>query len=113
MKHQVVIYNTFTKQWLHLFDARKVIETNNIDEVVPSLCMVEEMVTQQELFAAGFISYEASPAFDTALKVRKPSSFPLLWFGLYEHPNVIELSHTPSKTAHIPIHWTPSVNRAA
>jgi len=71
------------------------------------------MVTQQGLYAAGFISYEASLAFDTALKVRKPSSFPLLWFGLYEHPDVIELSHTPSMTAHIPIHWTPSVNRAA
>ena len=34
--------------------------------------------------AAGFISYEAAPAFDDALQTKPPDSFPLLWFGLYE-----------------------------
>lgn len=37
-------------------------------------------------YAAGFVSYEAAPAFDPALRVRKPEhDFPLVWFGCFKH----------------------------
>jgi len=39
------------------------------------------------LWAAGFIAYEAAPAFDSALAAHAPlPDMPLLWFGLYESP---------------------------
>ncbi len=35
------------------------------------------------LHAAGFLAYEAAPAFDPALRTHPPGPLPLLWFGLY------------------------------
>lgn len=112
MKRQVVIHDSVTKRWLHFHDTRHIIATNSIEGVVPALNKVEEMVAKQGLYAAGFISYEASPAFDSALKVRPPSSFPLLWFGLYTAPDIMSFPCAPSDDPCIPIHWTPSVDLA-
>ena len=56
----------------------------SVTEVLPALRHLEAQV-RGRLYAAGYIAYEAAPAFDTALQVRSGSSLPLLWFGLYEH----------------------------
>lgn len=69
------------------------------------LAVLEKKVGKGK-FAAGFLSYEAAPAFDKAHKVRNLTDFPLLWFGIYDHapkifaPNlesVIEFKHIDSK----------------
>ena len=52
-------------------------------EVMDCLRRVEHLVESQGLHAAGFVSYEAAPAFDRALAVREAPGFPLLWFGLF------------------------------
>ena len=52
---------------------------------------MEEAVAQDGLYAAGFVSYEAAPAFDGSLVVNDDGHFPLLWFGLYEGVEEIEL----------------------
>ena len=111
MKHQVVIHDASAHQWLHFFEPFQVIEAHSIEDVIPALCSVENMVQKHGLYAAGFISYEASPAFDDALKVQPPSPFPLLWFGLYSRPEVIQLSHTSTGSTSSPVNWTPSVSR--
>lgn len=38
------------------------------------------------LHAAGFLAYEAAPAFDPAFAAHPPGPLPLLWFGLYDAP---------------------------
>ena len=38
--------------------------------------------------AAGFISYEAAPAFDPAQVTHPQGALPLLWFGIYDLPTV-------------------------
>ena len=38
-------------------------------------------------YAAGFVSYEAAPAFDPALCVHPATDMPLLWFGIYRAPS--------------------------
>ncbi|HEY5653637.1 MAG TPA: aminodeoxychorismate synthase component I [Pontiella sp.] len=49
------------------------------------------------LFAAGFISYEAAPAFDHALKTHSSDGFPLLCMGLFRAPDVLEeIEEVPS-----------------
>ena len=56
-------------------------------------------------YAAGFISYEAAPAFDRALTTRPPDDFPLLWFGLYEmadERSLEELAASPPDGAGVP-----------
>ncbi|MFC1976003.1 chorismate-binding protein [Chloroflexota bacterium] len=113
MTNQVVIHDAATEQWLHFQSPRKVIEAMCIEEVMPQLRLVEQMVQQHGLYAAGFISYEAAPAFDTALQVRSPDSFPLLWFGLYPRPEVIELPPPAQNSSQPALEWTPSVSRPA
>ena len=41
-------------------------------------------------YAAGYVSYEAAPAFDEAYRVKAQSQMPLLWFGIFEKPIVFE-----------------------
>ena len=43
----------------------------------------------------GFVSYEAAPAFDPALTARRGGGFPLLWFGLYDKAERVNLPATP------------------
>ena len=61
----------------------KVIETRDVDKVCSMLAEVESCLSEGK-FAAGFISYEASPAFDDAHIVKDAGNFPLLWFGIYD-----------------------------
>ena len=42
------------------------------------------------LFAAGFVSYEAAPAFDSALTTHPADGFPLLCLGLFHAPDVLK-----------------------
>ncbi|OGV40566.1 MAG: aminodeoxychorismate synthase, component I [Lentisphaerae bacterium GWF2_49_21] len=69
-------------------------------EVLPALKQIEASLVKG-LYVVGFISYEASPAFDPANRTRKPDGFPLLWFSSYKcfsefhFPNDFSFSHPP------------------
>ena len=56
----------------------------HIDEIQPALQAIAA-ATQAGKYAAGFLSYEAATAFDSALKTKTPEAdnVPLLWFGIY------------------------------
>jgi len=71
-------------RWRRFDKPEEIVAAGRIDEVVPALRKVEEAV-ENGLHAAGFIAYEAAPAFDPAL-VAYPDVTPLLWFGLYGNP---------------------------
>ncbi|MEX2584095.1 MAG: aminodeoxychorismate synthase component I [Gemmatimonadota bacterium] len=56
----------------------------SLDEVGPALEHASRRVTEGA-YAAGYLSYEAAPAFDAALAVQPPvPGLPLLWFGIFE-----------------------------
>lgn len=74
---------------------QKIIVARTIDEVLPSLQLVQDAVNNG-LYAAGFLSYESAPAFDIALKVSDELSMPLLWFGLFSEPQYYPLSSSGS-----------------
>lgn len=78
----VLIYQAQMNQWLHFLNPVQVFEIYRWQEILPTLALIEAQV-EQGLYAAGFLSYEAAPAFDSALQVQAHSDFPLLWFGLY------------------------------
>jgi para-aminobenzoate synthetase/4-amino-4-deoxychorismate lyase len=64
--------------------ARGVLRADHIGEVVPVLAAVERAVAGG-LHAAGFVAYEAAPAFDPAFATHPPDPrLPLAWFALYE-----------------------------
>lgn len=62
-----------------------VIRADRLSEVEGALSAVQRGV-DGGLFAAGFVAYEAAPAFDAALQTHPPGPLPLVWFGLYEAP---------------------------
>jgi para-aminobenzoate synthetase/4-amino-4-deoxychorismate lyase len=63
---------------------RHVVRADAVGEVLPALAEVERAVAEG-LHAAGFVAYEAAPAFDAALAMHAPDSrLPLLWFGIFE-----------------------------
>jgi len=61
----------------------RVLAARTRDEVVPCLDEMESALTRG-LYAAGFIAYEAAPAFHVELVTQPPGGdLPLLWFTLY------------------------------
>jgi para-aminobenzoate synthetase / 4-amino-4-deoxychorismate lyase len=60
------------------------IDAHSPDQVAPAIEAIEVAV-RGGAHAAGFIAYEASPAFEPKLGVRPPrADLPLLWFGLFD-----------------------------
>ncbi|MDH3809639.1 MAG: aminodeoxychorismate synthase component I, partial [Desulfuromonadales bacterium] len=95
MPSLAVLYDPQTDQWLRFCDPVEEIEVHLLDDVLPALSKIEQRVEQEGLFAAGYISYEAAPAFDDALQTNAASDFPLLRFGLFANVEQIELPATP------------------
>ena len=98
-------------EWLRFSQPYRVVTTENLHEVHEALQEVEGLVESNRWHAAGFISYEAAPAFDTALHIRNSREFPLLWFGLYPIPQVISLPLVGKKLPRLK--WQPSIEKKA
>ena len=65
----------------------EIITAHTTDEVRPALARVERAASRG-LHAAGFVAYEAAPAFDRALKTMPGvPGLPLVWFGVFEGPS--------------------------
>jgi para-aminobenzoate synthetase/4-amino-4-deoxychorismate lyase len=96
------------ERWLEFSRPRRFVITSALAEVAASLEKVEAAVAGGNVHAAGFVSYEAAPAFDAALTVRSGGEFPLLWFGLFERVDEIHLP-TPAAAAPAEADWQPSV----
>jgi len=79
-------------EWLHFANPHRIISVTDVDDVRGALQEVEQLVEENNWHAAGFVSYEAAPAFDDALHVLRADDFPLLWFGLYSAPYVVQTS---------------------
>ncbi len=107
MEHQVVIQDQQGRRWLRFVDAEDIISVYTVDDILPSLEKIDKAVNARGMYAAGFIGYEASPAFDTVFKVHSPGSTPLMWFGLYRQPEEVVM---PSQAPPYELgKWLPSV----
>lgn len=71
----------------------KIITASAIDEVTDQLAKVEQFV-KKGYYAVGFISYEASSAFNPKFVTKMPNQFPLIWFGIFKEPIMDELQRT-------------------
>ncbi len=88
----------------------------SLDEVVPVLQAVQGAAADG-YWAAGYIEYEAAPAFDSSMRVRHRSlgdpfeAMPLVWFGIYEDQRPVDPPRRrksgPSGYGLSP--WSPSV----
>jgi len=77
---------------------------------VPERLADIERAVASGMHAAGFLAYEAAPAFDPALAVHPAGDFPLLWFALYPAPPVVD--NAPSDALPFAVgEWQPEVTR--
>src|SRR5271157_133422 len=86
---QVVLYDASAGMWQRFVRPCEIVTTGRCEEVMECLRRVESLIESRGLWAAGFVSYEAAPAFDRALVVREAGDFPLLWFGLFSHVETV------------------------
>lgn len=89
---------------------REVLTTSHVNEVLPLLAAVEA-ATAQGRHAAGYVAYEAAPAFDPAFRVHAAGEMPLLWFGIYD---AVEHAATPESEdgAYRTGNWQAAVMRS-
>ena len=106
-----LIQDTDGGGWWQFQNAREIIVIESLEKVLPALRQVEQRVNGEGLWAAGFISYEAGPAFDPAIRAHAPGRWPLLWMGLYPRPQLVQLPMQSSADAVSAYQWQASVNR--
>ncbi|PYF07310.1 aminodeoxychorismate synthase component I [Ureibacillus chungkukjangi] len=85
----------------------KTIVANKIEDIFPCFEQIQEAV-EQGFYAAGYVSYESAPAFDSAFQVSENPNMPLLWFGIFSEP--IEEGIT-SNGSYENSKWSPDVSR--
>lgn len=112
MNPSLYLHDATNQRWLRFRTPHEIIRVQHIDGVLPALRRIEQRITRDRLYAAGFISYEAAPAFDPAYQVHPLDEFPLLWFGLYSSPRTVELPAPPAQPGYTlggGSQWSPSV----
>lgn len=66
-------------------DPIEIVCASTIDDVLPCLTKVQRLV-DEGYYAAGYVAYEAAPAFDADFRVNNDGKTPLLWFGIFQEP---------------------------
>jgi para-aminobenzoate synthetase/4-amino-4-deoxychorismate lyase len=87
----------------------EVIVADTIAAVCPALERVAQR-TAEGCWAAGYVAYDAAPAFDAALHVAGRAPTPLLWFGIYSAPDRAPYGAVTHDSA--AGEWQPHVSRA-
>jgi len=108
---RIVLRDVATDTWLEFTAPLAIYTSATLHEVVPLLQHVEARVERDQLYAAGWISYEAAPAFDPALPTRTDTAFPLIWFGLFASVHPCTLPVASNQTAD-GVCWQPECSRA-
>ena len=83
----------------------RVLIAQTISEVIPFMEIIQQAVNDG-YYAAGYLAYEAAPAFDPELEVNIDNQMPLLWFGIFNEPVMKQIEST-----NIPYmnKWKPTV----
>ena len=98
--------------WWQFGNPHRVILTEKLEDVRKGLEEVESLVNDHGWIAAGFVSYEAAPAFDPSLQVIPSSGFPLIWFGLYDAPQVLQTTKLfKDFGSPVSLNWRPDIEK--
>lgn len=101
-------------RWLRFRHPHAVLAAREIGEVLPLLAEVERSI-EDGWWTAGFLSYEAGPAFDPTIVAHLPGPLPLAWWGIFRAPQ--EAAPPATDRNRCELAWRPgirpSVYRAA
>ena len=85
MLEKFLVRDTANSGWLVFTDPVDVLQTRNPEEVLATLAEIERRVNEENLFAAGFLTYEAASGFDSAYVTHESNHLPLICFGLFSN----------------------------
>lgn len=105
----LIIHDPQKSNWLLFKDPVDQIIAHEHDSIIPCLNKAE-LLTEKGYYVAGFLTYEASPAFEPEIPVFKNPSLPLIWLGIFRNPYEISLE-ADTQSAISPLNWTPLLTR--
>jgi para-aminobenzoate synthetase/4-amino-4-deoxychorismate lyase len=106
-QHEVLIKEN--NNWLFFSNPHQIISAQKLEEVLPALQEIEKMIAVNNWYGAGFVSYEAASAFDSALQTHPGTEFPYVWFGLYSEPQIVTLPEPKAPKQFL--EWLPTIDR--
>lgn len=112
MLRKIVLRDDRASHWLVFENPVDVLWTRDISEVTHLLAAVEARVNDEQLIAAGYLSYEAASAFDPALHTQTGGQLPLLCFGLFNEPRVLQELPEPDVRQQQAPPWQPATSWA-
>ena len=83
MLEKILLRNKKNSSWLKFSNPQHIFVCSDIAEIRETLREIEVRVQRDKLYAAGYLTYEAAPAFDPAFKVNSENKLPFLCFGLF------------------------------
>ena len=108
MLRQIILRDASTSEWLTFSEPVDVLSANSPKEILAVLSEIERRVNEDELYATGFICYEAAPGFDAAFATHSGCQLPLLCFGLFRNPKRTKSLRAITGCSDSPLTWTMS-----
>ena len=90
MIKRCLLYNPVSAQWRSFSNPVDVLLATTLGEVESILKAVERRVNEENLVAAGFVSYEAASGLNASLTTHKPGQLPLVYFGLFADSEIYQ-----------------------
>ncbi len=109
MLRHIVLRDAAAAQWLRFTDPVEILVARRLDEVPAVIAAAERRAAADGLYAAGFVTYEASPAFDSALTAYPVGALPPACFGVFAPPVTVKKLEDTGVTAQN--HWHMPVAR--
>ena len=110
---EVIIRDDRDNQWRIFTGLKRIYSIDSVSEIAECLKNVEKEIKEQGFWAAGWLSYEAAPAFDMAHVAHKSADFPLLWIALFESSDSLDnadvLEHFTTQSAD-KLSWLPGIS---
>ncbi|MBT8077918.1 MAG: aminodeoxychorismate synthase component I [Gammaproteobacteria bacterium] len=105
MLQRIVLRDPAIAQWLIFSDPVDVLIAQRPSEVLPALRAAERRVKNEDLYAAGFLTYEAASGLDDALETHAGGALPLLCFGLFAQGRISDQPGLTTASPMGPADW--------
>ncbi len=99
-------------QWLAFYQPREILVAEHLDQV-SQICDRAGAAAEAGNWVVGFLTYEASPAFDTDLKTHASAGEPYAWWAIFDQAHTVEIDSALEKAEPHGLKWQPKITETA